>query len=289
MPLVSVVIPVYNRARELDRALASVRAQTLDDIEIIVVDDGSPEPLNLSQKNLQVIRHPANRGAAAARNTGVAASCGRYIAFLDSDDLWRPEKLARQVAVMEGASREVIGCVTGFALYLGDAEAEMYTPPPVNDWRRHSLKGCRCSPGSTLMFRRDAWQEVGEMDETLRRLEDWDWLLRAARRYRLIALPDTLADIMVGGRPPPAAVEAALGHLCRKHGPELLSRRDRAVFAATVALERASAAAGSCHPLLAAGHTLSAASRDPANTWAHLGPWLRRALYGAMRRNRNPR
>jgi hypothetical protein len=104
---ISVVVPVYNRERELPRALASIAAQTVPASEVIVVDDRSSDRTvevacaTEAPFELVVLRHARNAGASAARNTGMAAARGRLIAFLDSDDEWLPEKLARQLAEIE--------------------------------------------------------------------------------------------------------------------------------------------------------------------------------------------
>ena len=102
-PLVSVIIPTYNRAALVAEALASVKAQTFRDFEIVVVDDGGTdgtwEALSAGQE-IRVLRHPRRRGVSAARNTGINAARGQWLAFLDSDDLWLPDKLARQMAYL---------------------------------------------------------------------------------------------------------------------------------------------------------------------------------------------
>ena len=105
----SVVLPVFNRVGVVGRALDSVRAQTFEDYEIIVVDDGSTDGSadfvqSLGISKIRVIRCPENRGAAAARNLSVAAASGHYIAFLNSDNSWEPNKLALQVAALENAA-----------------------------------------------------------------------------------------------------------------------------------------------------------------------------------------
>ena len=111
MPLISVIIPVFNRKDVLVRAVRSVLAQTFTDFDLIVVDDGSREDIaealgNVLQKpNVSLVRHETNRGAGASRNTGVAHATGRYVAFLDSDDEWRPEKLEHQLSFHAGTSR----------------------------------------------------------------------------------------------------------------------------------------------------------------------------------------
>lgn len=104
-PNVSVIIPCKDRQLPLERALRSVFAQTFEDFEVIVVDDGSAVPLCApafgEDSRVQFVRHSINQGAAAARNSGIAAARGRFMAFLDSDDVWLPNKLTRQVAFME--------------------------------------------------------------------------------------------------------------------------------------------------------------------------------------------
>jgi glycosyltransferase involved in cell wall biosynthesis len=121
-PTVSVIIPCKGRPVALKRALRSVFAQTLEDFEVIVVDDGSPEPLGQAALNrdprLQFVRHEINQGAAAARNSGIAAARGRYIAFLDSDDIWLRKKLEQQVAFMDRLADPVHSAsFTGVAVY----------------------------------------------------------------------------------------------------------------------------------------------------------------------------
>lgn len=198
-PLVSVVIPVFNRAHELRRAIASVRAQAFQNYELIVVDDGSTEFMaddiaaDLAQPNTRILRHDKNRGAAAARNTGARAAEGHYIAFLDSDDEWHSEKLARQIAFMEAVPECRASC-TGFALLSDEGVFDRRLPPAVSDLDE-ILWGCRVSPGTTLMVDRSLWKATGPMDETLGRLEDWDWMILAAQHVSFHGLREVLADV----------------------------------------------------------------------------------------------
>ncbi len=118
-PLVSVVIPCFNRAHLIGDAVGSVLAQTLDDWELIVVDDASVDDLaarlreRSADPRIRLLRHEHNRGVSAARNTGVAAARGRFVAFLDSDDAWMPHKLERQLATaLATADPERALCVT---------------------------------------------------------------------------------------------------------------------------------------------------------------------------------
>lgn len=118
-PLVSVIIPCYNRAHEIAAAIRCVQGQTFEDWELIVVDDGSADNIADAvaafgdDTRIRLVRHPVNRGEPAARNTGIAAASGRFIAFLDSDDEWLPEKLECQVAAtMRWKDPDNVFCVT---------------------------------------------------------------------------------------------------------------------------------------------------------------------------------
>ena len=114
-PRVSVIIPTYNRADLVQQALASVKAQTYRDFEIVVVDDGGTDgtfEVLSADREIRVLRHAGRRGVSAARNTGIIAARGEWLAFLDSDDLWLPDKLARQIFWLEGQP-ELLICQTG--------------------------------------------------------------------------------------------------------------------------------------------------------------------------------
>jgi glycosyltransferase involved in cell wall biosynthesis len=128
-PTVSVVIPCKDRQLALGHALMSVFAQTYEDFEVIVVDDGSAVPLRATacggDSRLQFVRHEVNKGAAAARNSGIAAARGRFIAFLDSDDIWRRDKLAQHVAFMDRlADPDRSASFTGVAVHCDGVHIE---------------------------------------------------------------------------------------------------------------------------------------------------------------------
>ena len=118
-PTVSIIIPTYNREQLIARSIKSVLNQTYQDFEIIIVDDASTDNTeevisNFNDKRIRYIRHEKNKGAAAARNTGIRAARCDYIAYQDSDDEWLPEKLARQMELLEDASPQVGVIYTGF-------------------------------------------------------------------------------------------------------------------------------------------------------------------------------
>ena len=127
-PVVSVIIPTYNRAHLIGRAIRSVLDQTYQDWELIVVDDASTDDIpgivkGFTDGRVKYIRHDENKGAAAARNTGIQAARGAYIAFLDSDDEWLPEKLERQVQAFESSDAQVGVIYTGTIAVSQSGEA----------------------------------------------------------------------------------------------------------------------------------------------------------------------
>ncbi len=238
-PAVSVIVPVFSRADTIGRALESVLSQTFSDYEIVVVDDGSTDDTcriieQIQTDRLTLIRHASNRGPAAARNTAINASRGRWIAFLDSDDAWRPEKLERQVAILDKAAANIAACATGFCLHRDGRAFEVNQDIPPDRFRRDILFGCTISPGSTLMVDRAAFDKIGLFDEQMLRLEDWDWLLRFSEQFNIAFDPAPLADIYQAdptGRNSsgdPDAVFDAIRRIEEKHLPRLpLAARKR--------------------------------------------------------------
>jgi glycosyltransferase involved in cell wall biosynthesis len=190
-PKVSVIVPTFNRRVLLTRALASVRAQTCTDYEVVVVDDGSTdgtaEALAVTpQDRFRYIRLDQNRGQSAARNIGVRAAQGRLLAFLDSDDEWMPEKLACQVAQMERQP--------GLAMVYGDLlRVPLRGPPRVlaaPDLVRGRLMDGRSSGYAsyglgiqTCLVRAEVMQALGGFNEQLRCFEDLEFFLRLNRRH----------------------------------------------------------------------------------------------------------
>ena len=202
-PTITVIIPAFNSEKTIRRALDSVAAQTFSDFEIIVIDDDSKDQTlglvsHSSGAELRVIQHAQNLGAAAARNSGIAAARGRWIAFLDSDDEWLPDKLERQLAALKNAGRQnIMACATGYRLYKNGRELAVKLKLTSQQFRNDILFGCTISPGSTLLVDRRAFDEIGLFDDRLRRLEDWDWLLRYSERpdFDILFVPELLANV----------------------------------------------------------------------------------------------
>lgn len=196
MPRVSVIIPTYNRAALVKEAVASVLAQTYRDFELLVVDDGStdgtPEALAAFGEEIRVLPRPGRGGVSAARNAGMAAAQGEWLAFLDSDDLWLPEKLARQMAFMEAHPQ---------LLLSQTEEIWVRRRVRVNPPRTHrkeggriflrSLERCLVSPSAVVLHRR-LFDDHGGFDEDLPAAEDYDLWLRLGWRYEVGLLPEPL-------------------------------------------------------------------------------------------------
>lgn len=205
-PQVSVVIPVYNGEQTIKRALDSVFAQTFPGLEVIVVDDASTDRTTdiVTQygDRLRIIRSTENQGAGAARNKGIAEARGRWVAFLDADDAWKPEKIARQVELLERSSKPVAACATGYDIEKNSRCFAIELNLTPQRFRRDILFGCTISPGSTLMVERYVFEEIGGFDEDFRRLEDWDWLMRFSEHYDMEFVPSPLADIYTSNESP---------------------------------------------------------------------------------------
>ena len=200
-PLVSVIIPTYNRGWIVKEAIDSVLDQDFTDYELIVVDDGSddntPEIL-AGYGGAITILHQSNKGVSSARNCGVAAASGQLIAFLDSDDLWLPGKLSTQVKFFKDHPDTVINQTQERWIRKGVR---------VNPKQRHhkfsgmifehSLALCLVSP-SAVMIKKSLFDEVGGFDEQFPACEDYDLWLRVSCRYP-VHLIDTPLIIKRGG------------------------------------------------------------------------------------------
>jgi glycosyltransferase involved in cell wall biosynthesis len=190
-PLISCIVPVYNGERYLAEALDSILAQSYRPLEILVVDDGStdrtPAVIASYGSAVRALRQ-ANLGHAAARNRGIAAAEGAFLAFLDADDRWHPAKLERQMARFT-ARPELEASVTqvqNFWIPELQAEAERY---------RHRRYG-QPLPGyalGTLLARRALFEQIGQTDASLRHGDDFEWFLRAQQHGATIELiPEVL-------------------------------------------------------------------------------------------------
>ena len=186
---VSLVIATFNHARLLGGAIDSALAQTLHGVDVIVVDDGSTDDtqavLARYAGRVRVLRQP-NRGLAAARNAGLAAARGTYVAFLDADDVMAPAKLAEQVAVLERAPTigwtycDVLIETVATGATVRASERFGYASRMLEGWLFPELIHGNFIPAIAPLVRRTALDAAGGFDERLTALEDWDMWLRLA-------------------------------------------------------------------------------------------------------------
>ncbi|MGR8942555.1 MAG: glycosyltransferase family 2 protein [Gammaproteobacteria bacterium] len=195
----SVVIPTHNRARTIERAIRSVLSQGMERMEVIVVDDASTDDTEqvieaLGDRRVRYIWHETNRGAPAARNTGIAAASGDLIAFQDSDDEWMPNKLAKQLQLFEAGGSNVDVVYSGFLRQ--SSEARIYIPEPWVACRQGNILQQLLSANfvgtPTMVIRRGCFEKYGDFDETLPRYQDWEFAIRLAKHYPFFLVDEPL-------------------------------------------------------------------------------------------------
>ena len=235
-PKVSVVLPTFNRSELLRRAINSVLNQSFTDLELIVADDCSTENIrdlveSFHDPRLIYLRREQNGGAPAARNTGVQAARGQFIAFQDSDDEWLEGKLEAQVGLLRNAPADV-GLVT-CGLMRRDSQHSVHFPAPSSVSRsREYAQRVRMNASfftQTWLVRREALRAVGPFDEQLRMWDDWDMLLRLTALYGFRGLPQTLvlSHLTVGsvGRNLPQRIRSIARMIEKREGDPLESRK----------------------------------------------------------------
>lgn len=197
-PLVSVILPVYNRAHLLAAAAKSVLDQDYRNLEILVVDDASKDDLPaavsaLNDPRVRYLRRDSNGGPNAARNSGIEAARGDLIAFQDSDDLWLPGKLRKQVEMLLAADADVAFIYTNVSRFTdGQWRVCPGDQLPVRSGDMHEaalLNGVLFSFTQTWLARKSALLAVGLFDPGFKRWGDWDLCLRLTRRYKVGYLP----------------------------------------------------------------------------------------------------
>ncbi|MGH2795244.1 MAG: glycosyltransferase family 2 protein [Actinomycetota bacterium] len=196
MPLLSVIVPTRDRVKRLPNAIDSLRHQTMRDLEVIVVDDGSTDgtealldELEASDGRIRTLRLAGGSGAAVARNAGLAAAVGPFIAFLDDDDTWMPTKAEEQINYLtDHADTGLVSC--DFMVFDGKREVVHRGPhsfkPGTLLWA-NLLMGC-----SFVMLRRSAFTFEIEFDQAVVPAEDWDLWVRCANERKVATLPSVL-------------------------------------------------------------------------------------------------
>ncbi len=191
---ISVVIPAYNAAHFLPRSLGSVFSQTLAPAEVIVVDDGSTDDSAEVARSLgAMVVSKSNGGLSSARNAGIRAASGEWIALLDADDRWAPDKLRAQ---SERISEKTVLAYTGIRIF-DDAGVRQTCPAFEVSYTRKALRYENCITPSSVMARREALLQDGGFREDLRACEDWDMWFRLQRFGTFVAVRDSLTDYYV--------------------------------------------------------------------------------------------
>lgn len=203
-PLVSIVLPTFNRAGILPRAIHSVLSQSFRDFELIVVDDGSRDDTRqvvaaLRDPRLRYVARDRNGGVAAARNTGVHAATGRLLAFQDSDDEWLPRKLERQVEHLHPVDDRTMSVCGLVRKGLDSRRREVWLltyPRAPGDWADGlgwpGVLTAGVAYTQTWLVPRQALVDAGGFDEHLCIWDDWDLLIRLSKRLAIRTLPDHL-------------------------------------------------------------------------------------------------
>lgn len=206
MPKVSVIIPTYNRPSRLKRAVQSVLSQTFGDYEILVVDDGLKVRADNIVKEfdnikIKYIQHSKNQGAPAARNTGMKASQGVYVAFLDDDDEWDPDKLAKQVDAMDKYQEDVRVVFCGVEMFDKEGKYLFKKLPGesgiVKPFERLLHKAYIWT--SSILMSRKCIDEGFYFDETLPKNQEWDLTLRLAKKHSFYAIDEPLVRLNILG------------------------------------------------------------------------------------------
>ncbi len=204
MPEVSVILPTYNRSKLLPVSVKSALGQSFADLEVVIIDDSPDDEgknivKNLNDDRIKYIHHNNPKGLSYARNVGIANSSGKYVAFLDDDDSWHPNKIDSQLMVMKSNEEKygVIFCryrlVDGNGYPIKEIPA-VETGEVFSRVLRANILGV-----STALVKKECLDRVGMFDTSLRSCEDWDLWIRLARHYQLGAVDRTLVDISTFG------------------------------------------------------------------------------------------
>ncbi len=206
-PLVSVIIPTYDRPMYLQSSVETVLAQTYDNIEIIIVDDHSPTPAESVLKNVPelngvtnvvCVRHEENRGVCAARNTGLEAANGELVALLDDDDYWEVEKLERQVATFRNSTPKTGVIYTNTRITDDEGNTTNVTENNHTGNVTKRLFRGNFATISTLLVHASAISNAGKFDVTLPNWEDWEWCIRLSQHAHFDVVPRPFVVIQKG-------------------------------------------------------------------------------------------
>lgn len=201
---VSIILPTYNRADRVGKAIESVLAQTYTDFELLVIDDGSTDETEqvvtgYMDKRVHYYRMEENGGQSKARNCGMQLAQYDYLAFEDSDDLWRPGKLEIQMETMQGAGQDVGMVYHKFRYDLGEGRGMVLPDENIPVEKKSGdiykqLLWDNLVGMPTMLLKKECVNVVGGLDETLKCLEDYDFALRIAQKYKAIFINEIYLD-----------------------------------------------------------------------------------------------
>jgi glycosyltransferase involved in cell wall biosynthesis len=206
--LLSVIIPAYNRASVLGPAIRSVFDQGIEDLEVIVVDDASRDTTEtvisrMKDPRIVYVRHPQNKGGAAARNTGIERARGEYIAFLDSDDQWLPGKLRKQMDLF-GKLDDSYGVVyTGLKVIFEETgDTELVPATHRGSFLNEVLISNCIRTLSSVVVKSQCLRAVGGLDDRLRSCQDWDLYIRLMKQCKFDCVEEPLVIYTVNKADP---------------------------------------------------------------------------------------
>ena len=194
-PLVSVIMPVYNRANIIERAINSVLNQNYENLELIIIDDGSTDNTiniinNIKDDRINLILHEKNQGAAAARNTGLKNANGTYVAYLDSDNEW-------DLKYLEATIGGFVELPDADAVYSGQLIYDRFDSPiksiRFGSYNKSLLHNNNYIDMNCFVHKIDIYKEIGGFDTDLKRLVDWDFILRISNSFNIYSLPILLS------------------------------------------------------------------------------------------------
>ncbi len=193
IPKVSVVIVTFNRPDYVPLAIQSVLDQTFQDFEIIVVDNGIEKPAEsivkkFNDARIKYLPQVENTGCSGGKNVGIKSAQGEYVAFLDDDDVWLPEKLELQIEVLEKASSDTGFCFTAITEVRDKGEINSQVPGGEDDYFEFALRKFNGFLSSTLVIKRDVFEEVGLLSEDFPSHTDIDLIIRITKKYRGVAI-----------------------------------------------------------------------------------------------------
>lgn len=197
--MISIIIPTFNRARTIERSILSILDQTYQDFEIIIVDDNSQDETEaivrgINDKRIKYIKHERNLGANAARNTGIRAAKGEFIAFQDSDDKWHDNKLEIQLKALKDHNSDIVTC--SYNRYKNELVDIM--PKEIikdNEIKKRLLYGSFIST-QTVLGKRECFTNE-EFDESLPRFQDWELMIRLSQKYNIHFINNPLVDVFL--------------------------------------------------------------------------------------------